>query len=107
MRVLFRSASRAPSVRPRPARRARRRRGAAPRRARRAIAARPPQTDLGSAPAAGPPPPPHLLPWAARPDRKSVVEGKSVSVRVDLGGPRILKKKKKNHTRKIMEERPT
>src|SRR3546814_18199187 len=27
-------------------------------------------------------------------DRKSVVEGKSVSVRVDLGGPRIIKKKK-------------
>src|SRR3546814_15360757 len=30
--------------------------------------------------------------WA---DRKSVVEGKSVSVRVDLGGRRTLKKKKK------------
>src|SRR3546814_19809864 len=28
-------------------------------------------------------------------DRKSVVAGKSVSVRVDLGGHRILKKKKK------------
>src|SRR3546814_13760674 len=28
-------------------------------------------------------------------DRKSVVEGKSVSVRVGLGGTRILKKKKK------------
>src|SRR3546814_15486979 len=28
-------------------------------------------------------------------DRKSVVEGKSVSVRVDLGGRRILKKKTK------------
>src|SRR3546814_15006174 len=28
-------------------------------------------------------------------DRKSVVEGTSVSVRVDLGGRRILKKKKK------------
>src|SRR3546814_19921241 len=27
-------------------------------------------------------------------DRKSVVEGKSVSVRVDLGGPRIIKKKR-------------
>src|SRR3546814_12703590 len=26
-------------------------------------------------------------------DRKSVVEGKSVSVRVDLGGPRTIKKK--------------
>src|SRR3546814_12323542 len=29
---------------------------------------------------------------AARSDRKSVVEGKSVSVRVDLGGRRIIKK---------------
>src|SRR3546814_12682696 len=28
------------------------------------------------------------------PDRKSVVEGKSVSVRVDLGGRRSIKKKK-------------
>src|SRR3546814_14892576 len=31
---------------------------------------------------------------ARRQDRKSVVKGKSVSVRVDLGGRRILKKKK-------------
>src|SRR3546814_13377885 len=31
-----------------------------------------------------------------RGDRKSVVEGKSVSVRVDLGGRRIIKKKKNN-----------
>src|SRR3546814_14746354 len=31
---------------------------------------------------------------AAGADRKSVVEGKSVSVRVDLGGRRIIKKKK-------------
>src|SRR3546814_12602669 len=31
--------------------------------------------------------------WLAR-DRKSVLEGKSVSVRVDLGGPRNIKKKK-------------
>src|SRR3546814_11442759 len=30
---------------------------------------------------------------AALQDRKSVVEGKSVSVRVDLGGRRIIKKK--------------
>src|SRR3546814_15572264 len=29
-------------------------------------------------------------------DRKSVVQGKSVSVRVDIGGARILKKKKKS-----------
>src|SRR3546814_20760821 len=31
-------------------------------------------------------------------DRKSVVSGKSVSVRVDLGGSRILKKTKQNTT---------
>src|SRR3546814_18797030 len=31
-------------------------------------------------------------------DRKSVVKGKSVSTRVDLGGRRIIKKKKKNQT---------
>src|SRR3546814_13469975 len=30
-------------------------------------------------------------------DRKSVVEGKGVSVRVDLGGRRIIKKKKTNN----------
>src|SRR3546814_18953081 len=30
-----------------------------------------------------------------RPDRKSGVSGKSVAVRVDIGGRRILKKKKK------------
>src|SRR3546814_16644219 len=30
-------------------------------------------------------------------DRKSVVSGKSVSVRVDLGGRRIIKKKKKKN----------
>src|SRR3546814_15284320 len=29
-------------------------------------------------------------------DRKSVVEGKSVSVRVDLGGRRIIKKQRRN-----------
>src|SRR3546814_15796608 len=34
----------------------------------------------------------------APPDRKSVVEGKSVSVRVDLGGGRIIKKKNKSIT---------
>src|SRR3546814_11831447 len=33
-------------------------------------------------------------PASARIDRKSVVEGRSVSVRVDLGGRRIIKKKK-------------
>src|SRR3546814_17679681 len=31
-------------------------------------------------------------------DRKSVVEGKSVSVRVDLGGRRIIKKHRNNTT---------
>src|SRR3546814_13457611 len=37
-----------------------------------------------------------ILPLRApRVDRKSVVEGKSVSVRVALGGGRIIKKKKK------------
>src|SRR3546814_13412289 len=33
-------------------------------------------------------------------DRKSVVSGKSVSVRVDLGGRRIIKKQKHQHNRK-------
>src|SRR3546814_18997187 len=32
--------------------------------------------------------------WSTRRDRKSVVKGKSVSVRVDLGGRRRIKKKK-------------
>src|SRR3546814_12429663 len=32
-------------------------------------------------------------------DRKSVVEGKSVAVRVDLGGRRIIKKKNTDKTR--------
>src|SRR3546814_18946191 len=36
--------------------------------------------------------------WPDR-DRKSVVEGKIVSVRVDLGGRRILKKKKQQGKR--------
>src|SRR3546814_21105315 len=38
-----------------------------------------------------------LLRRRRRPDRKSVVEGKSVSVRVDVGGRRIIKKKKKSN----------
>src|SRR3546814_13135985 len=33
-------------------------------------------------------------------DRKSVVSGKSVSVRVDLGGLRFMKQKKKNEKKK-------
>src|SRR3546814_15266767 len=37
----------------------------------------------------------------ARPDRKSVVEGKSVSVSVDLGGRRIIKNKK--HIDKLVQ----
>src|SRR3546814_19240152 len=41
----------------------------------------------------------------ARPvDRKSVVSGKSVSVRVDLGGRRIIKNKK-NITRQILSKK--
>src|SRR3546814_15806039 len=36
-----------------------------------------------------------IIPGAWFADRKSVVYGKSVSVRVDLGGRRIIKKKKK------------
>src|SRR3546814_13250969 len=36
-----------------------------------------------------------LAPQSASQDRKRVVEGTSVSVRVDLGGRRIYKKKKK------------
>src|SRR3546814_12643954 len=39
-------------------------------------------------------------------DRKSVVEGKSVSVRVDLGGRRIIKKKT-NHTQTRTLQTPT
>src|SRR3546814_13404067 len=35
------------------------------------------------------------MPFPSGGDRKSVVSGKSVSVRVDLGGRRIIKKKKK------------
>src|SRR3546814_19691488 len=38
---------------------------------------------------------PHRAGRRARTDRKSVVSGKSVSVRVDLGGRRIIKKKTK------------
>src|SRR3546814_16411147 len=37
-------------------------------------------------------------PTAVREDRKSVGEGKSVSVRVDLGGRRIIKKKIRHKT---------
>src|SRR3546814_15851847 len=37
-------------------------------------------------------------------DRKSVVSGKSVSVRVDLGGPRIIKKTKTHTTSKVRKQ---
>src|SRR3546814_20068222 len=40
-----------------------------------------------------------------RQDRKSVVEGKSVSVRVDLGGRRSIKKKQKQHI-EVYQRRP-
>src|SRR3546814_17436702 len=39
-----------------------------------------------------------------RQDRKSVVEGKSVSVSVDLGGRRIITKKKKDSSNEIKIE---
>src|SRR3546814_11935123 len=38
-------------------------------------------------------------------DRKSVVEGKSVSVRVDLGGRRIIKQKKQQEKQCILQGR--
>src|SRR3546814_18915222 len=43
---------------------------------------------------------PNMIALIRATDRKSVVEGKSVSVRVDLGGRRIIKKKKYNNTDK-------
>src|SRR3546814_12791879 len=46
----------------------------------------------GDAPLSGP----SLMKPKIAPDRKRVVEGKSVSVRVDLGGRRMIKKKKNN-----------
>src|SRR3546814_21065589 len=48
---------------------------------------------LNAARAAGPDDRGEIAP--GKRDRKSAVEGKSVSVRVDLGGPSILTKKKK------------
>src|SRR3546814_17775613 len=38
-------------------------------------------------------------------DRKSVVSGKRVSVRVELGGSRIIKKKKNERRREIKKQR--
>src|SRR3546814_19851499 len=40
-----------------------------------------------------------------RPDRRSVVEGKCGSVRVDLGGRRIINKKKKNQSNTTESQR--
>src|SRR3546814_13258432 len=59
-----------------------------------------PAPSIGSAGAAargslGSPPQPMPSRRRREPDRKSVVQGKSVSVRVDLGGRRFIKKTKK------------
>src|SRR3546814_13895064 len=66
--------------------------------------------ELGVAPMLLPPLEPEVIGWLRtaftgdvrrlrRADRKSVVSGKSVSVRVDIGGRRIIKKKKqKRHS---------
>src|SRR3546814_17035700 len=40
-------------------------------------------------------------------DRKSVASGKSVSVRVDLGGRRIIKKKQSRRTKHRQHREPT
>src|SRR3546814_20150467 len=54
-----------------------------------------PSADAESTPETAPAPAP-----AKQSDRKSVVKGKSVSVRVDLGGRRIIKKTKKQNMTK-------
>src|SRR3546814_21060725 len=41
---------------------------------------------------------------SVREDRKSVVEGKSVSVRVDLGGRRIIKKHNINKNKQLIRQ---
>src|SRR3546814_15597104 len=46
-----------------------------------------------------------LVDYAIWADRKSVVSGKSVSVRVDLGGRRIIKKKKREKRTTISKSR--
>src|SRR3546814_14295870 len=68
-----------------------------------ASAAGPPLSPAHAAAAATPPlKSPDTLPaqqfTIPKTDRKSVVSGKSVSVRLDLGGRRILKKKQTTHT---------
>src|SRR3546814_13627826 len=65
--------------------------GAAPRREERAAAAPPVRS---RSPAAHRPVPRRDRARPGSADRKSVVSGKGVSVRVDLGGRRIIKKKK-------------
>src|SRR3546814_12748706 len=50
---------------------------------------------------------PAALPGPPCRDRKSVVSGKSVSVRVDLGGRRIIQKKKSSSIQRQMSERLT
>src|SRR3546814_14191451 len=47
-----------------------------------------------------PPPPPPAPSGVGERDRKSVVQGKSVSVRVDLGGRRIIKK---NNNKQLLQ----
>src|SRR3546814_13163711 len=49
----------------------------------------------------------HARSRVARRDRKSVVEGKSVSVRVDLGGRRFIKTKNKTISRNKTNENIT
>src|SRR3546814_16825128 len=71
------------------------RRTAAGRPAARPAAPRPPCPSVRAAAAGLPPEGYGRRPASPAGDRKSVVEGKSVSVRVDLGGRRIIKKKKK------------
>src|SRR3546814_17560263 len=65
-----------------------------------ANAAREVLRDLGPKAAGGKPPE-----AAACRDRKGVVEGKNVSVRVDHGGRRILKTKKKSNLRQAKQTR--
>src|SRR3546814_15571831 len=54
-------------------------------------------------PRGSPAPPRDAPPECARRDRKSVVWGKSVSVRVDLGGRRSIKKKITKRDKKALE----
>src|SRR3546814_14144265 len=68
--------------------------GARPGRERGSALARPPECRLRAGRAARGSR--QLIGTRSRPDRKSVVSGKSVSVRVDLGGRRIIKKKTHN-----------